>query len=246
MRSTRRPSNERPAVLAFAGTMLDPFVVFEGVAAPHGVPFVPFDWLPLIHGEGLLAARDQVARALVERGGEPVILVGHSSGGVLALLLALAVPDHVAGILTINTGANTRGHGDVDAPKRFDGGIRRPEAERFLTRCFATPLGKHRFGRLVSYALAADPLDVVAAMTSQRQLDVAPELGRIARPVAALHGTRDLVRGRRHAEEIANGVQDGTLEYVACGHTAPVERPEVVSRAIGRLSQRAWKVDHPG
>jgi pimeloyl-ACP methyl ester carboxylesterase len=47
-----------------------------------------------------------------------LILVGHSSGGVLAMLIAMRVPDQVAGLLLVNAGADMDGHRSIDMPAR--------------------------------------------------------------------------------------------------------------------------------
>lgn len=45
--------------------------------------------------------------------GTPTILIGHSTGGTIAALAALARPDLVAGLVLINSGPNMAGHGAV-------------------------------------------------------------------------------------------------------------------------------------
>ena len=42
-------------------------------------------------------------------------MCGHSTGGAIALQLAIRHPDVVAGLVLVDTGAHMRGHGDVDA-----------------------------------------------------------------------------------------------------------------------------------
>jgi len=53
-----------------------------------------------------------------------VLVGGHSTGGAIALQLALIHPKLVVGLLLIDTGANTHGHGDLDTTPQF--GLRQP------------------------------------------------------------------------------------------------------------------------
>jgi pimeloyl-ACP methyl ester carboxylesterase len=57
---------------------------------------------------------DGVAEHVRRRHGRPVLVCGHSTGGAIALQLALTAPDLVAGALLVDTGAHMTGHGDVE------------------------------------------------------------------------------------------------------------------------------------
>src|SRR5437764_1017658 len=55
-----------------------------------------------------------VAERIVQRFPEPGLVLGHSTGGAIALQLAIEHPERSQGLILVNTGAHTRGHADLD------------------------------------------------------------------------------------------------------------------------------------
>ena len=229
---------EGTLVVGLAGTMLDPGVVFSQLEASRDGQLVAADWMGAVDADGISGVAAKLAHALEAAREGPVVLLGHSSGGVIALLLAIRFPQLVSGVLLANTGANTYGHGDPDAPKRIAAGLTQEVVDRFLDRCFATPPGHGDMRRLSAYALACQTGSVVAAMVSQRALDLAESLAQVRCPVIIVHGTQDKVRTRPHIDLLLAGIPGSTLVQADCGHTPPYERPVVVDRALRALLGR--------
>lgn len=89
--------------------------IFAGLAGVGGLdlPVAVVPWLEWAGPHDMATLGSKVAEQAAALG--PVILVGHSTGGVIALSAALrARPGTVAGIVLCATGANMHGHGDVD------------------------------------------------------------------------------------------------------------------------------------
>jgi 3-oxoadipate enol-lactonase len=119
-----------PVLVALPGTMCSP-AVFEPLArALTGrVILDPFSWLTQPGPWDIPAIAERVAAYIGERWGRPVLVLGHSTGGAIALQLALREPQAVLGLVLVDTGAHMRGHGDVDAILDLTGdltGITRP------------------------------------------------------------------------------------------------------------------------
>lgn len=72
----------------------------------------------------IAALADRIADRIKGRYRQAVLVGGHSTGGAIALQLALIHPKLVVGLLLIDTGANTHGHGDLDTTPQF--GLRQP------------------------------------------------------------------------------------------------------------------------
>jgi pimeloyl-ACP methyl ester carboxylesterase len=107
-----------PAAWFLAGTMLDPAVMFASVPAPACWATVAYDWLAGPAPADLSTAAGRLAGQLTRACPRPLILVGHSAGGVLAMLAQLRVPGRVHGLLLVNTGAHVAGQRNADLPGR--------------------------------------------------------------------------------------------------------------------------------
>lgn len=108
-----------PAVWFLAGNMLDPAVMFADVQVPEGYARVLCNWLAGPGPANQVTAAARIASQISRAQPSPLILVGHSSGGVLAMLIAMRVPDQVAGLLLVNAGADMDGHRSNDMPARM-------------------------------------------------------------------------------------------------------------------------------
>src|ERR1700747_2083521 len=79
------------------------------------VTVAPFSWLTQSGPWDIPAVAERVAGHIEENWQRPVIACGHSTGGAIALQLAIRHPELIAGLVLVDTGAHMRRHGDVDA-----------------------------------------------------------------------------------------------------------------------------------
>jgi len=179
-----------------------------------------------------------VAERIVQRFPEPGLVLGHSTGGAIALQLTIEHPERVRGLILVNTGAHTRGHGDMDrilATMQNNWG---PELHAALIdRSFAAPPDPADRAALLAYAAKIPAAAALAAVRSQRDLDFTPGLGEIRCPVTVIHGELDTARTVEHAQELADGIPDARLCLVRTGHTPVYEAPEKVAREVVLLSR---------
>src|SRR6202041_510253 len=75
----------------------------------------PVSWLTQPGPWDIPAVAERVARQVEENWGGPVLVCGHSTGGAIALQLAIHRPAALLGLVLVDTGAHMRGHADVGA-----------------------------------------------------------------------------------------------------------------------------------
>ncbi|MBT0767951.1 alpha/beta hydrolase [Kineosporia sp. J2-2] len=219
-------------ILALPGTLCPP-AVFDRLA--ESVDLRTWSWLTR---PGPWDIPSLVADIAAQLDG-PTLVIGHSTGGALALQLALSHPGLVAGLLLADTGAHMRDHGDVEAILL---GLREnwgPELlGRILDRSFHEPLDPGTRAEWLAWALATDPRGAHDVLRSQHALDLRPLLHTVAVPTVVVHGRHDQARTVAHAQELATGIPGAELVLLDTGHTPVHEDPDAVARAVRRLELR--------
>ncbi|MGK4584224.1 alpha/beta fold hydrolase [Kitasatospora sp. HPMI-4] len=189
--------------------------------------------------------------------GERAVLAGHSMGGMTVMAAAdrAEVAVRTAAAVLVSTGPS-----DLLAEANvLPAGVRPPALRRFLHRGILNsrlPLGPvstvskalFKYG-LMGPATPPGRVEAVARVvhacpTGARyqwgrvlgELDVRPQLARLAAPTAVVVGTRDRLTPPVHARRIVAALPDpqGLLELPGVGHMAPVERPAEVAAEIRR------------
>jgi 3-oxoadipate enol-lactonase len=232
-----------PVLVALPGTMCSP-EVFEPLAAGLAgeVTVDPVSWLTQPGLWDIPAVAARVAALIEASWGRPVLVCGHSTGGSVALQLAVSHPATVAGLLLADTGAHMKGHGDVDAILdririSWGGGLR----AAVLDRSFERPLDPAVRASLLRWAAACDPRAVHDVLASQRDLDLTGDLAGITQPVIVVHGRHDRARPPEQGRELADGLPDAEFRLAEAGHTPVFETPEFVATAARDLLARvAW------
>lgn len=225
------------AVVALAGTFCSP-LVFEQLRPLLGDRFAvrALSWMTDAPSCTIDDAAAWVADS-APRG--PLLLVGHSTGGAIALRLALARPDLVGGLMLINTGPNMHHHGDVTSlittmEREGTADVARAVIERSFH--IAPPPDDLR--RFLDYADRVPLRAALEALRSQRTTDLAPDLPSVRVPVAIVHGRHDPVRTAAGAESMTAAFPDGQLHLVDAGHSPMYEAPAAVAEALRALDGR--------
>lgn len=230
---TRPSGRAAGTLLCLPGTMSAP-AIFDGLADRTGADVVIAPWLawPGPHDMATLGAR--VAELVVEHA--PVVLVGHSTGGVIALRAALHRMHGLAGLVLSDTGANMRGHGDVDAIIEHVRAAWGPELWRAVAqRGVHLPVPERIADALETYPATLRRSAVIDALTSQRDTDLAPLLGELDLPALVVHGRYDRARELRHATELAELLGAPAPVVLECGHTPAAECPESFAAQVRRF-----------
>lgn len=224
-----------PVLVALPGTMCTPAVFGPLARALAGeVTVDPVSWLTGPGPWDIPSIAERVADHISDRWHRPVLVCGHSTGGAIALQLAIARPDAVAGLVLVDTGAHMHGHGDVDAILER---IRTDWSEQLraavLDRSFLTPLAPEVRNDFLAWAAAVDQQAVYDVLASQRDLDLTSELTTITQPTVVVHGQHDRARPPEQGRELAASLPDAEFRLIEnAGHTPVYETPGVVAGAV--------------
>lgn len=229
-----------PTVVCVPGTLCTPALFRPMARCVAGrARMAAVSWMTWPGPWDIGAVAGRVLGTVEHRVGGPVVLAGHSTGGAIVLQAALLRPDLVSGVLVMNSGANTAGHGDIDALlATFRRSAWRGWRAVGGTRSFATPPPLTTRLAMNRYALRVDKNAVIEVLTSQRDLDLSGRLSEVRCPVTVLHGVLDRARTPAHARQIADGVPDGQARWARTGHTVLVEDPPAAADALLGLLDR--------
>jgi pimeloyl-ACP methyl ester carboxylesterase len=232
--------DSEPVLVALPGTLCTP-AVFEPLAAAlaRQVTVEPVSWLTEPGPWDIPAVAARVARHVRTRGAGPVLVCGHSTGGAIALQLAVTEPALVAGLLLVDTGAHMEGHGDVGAIlDRIRTSWSEDLVAAVLDRSFARPLDPAVRAGYLDWAIACDPRAAHDVLASQRDLDLTSQLAKAGMPAIVVHGRHDRARPPDQGRELAAALPDAEFRLADAGHTPVYEAPAFVAAAVLDLLAR--------
>lgn len=217
-----------PLLVALPGAGCSP-AVFGGLHAP-GWTVQPVDWAEPPHSPHSCDPRE-VARRLAdalrprvqEGDAGPVVLLGYSVGGVLALLTALQPGMPVAGVVAGNTGAHSSRHGDPGFARRVREHWSAQARQDFLRTCFAHAPPAPLFAQLCAYLEHLPPAALLQSIEGLRAVDLRPLLPALQCPVLVVHGEQDTRRSVADARELAACLPSAQLRLLPGGHTPMVD-----------------------
>jgi pimeloyl-ACP methyl ester carboxylesterase len=185
--------------------------------------------LPIASGRGTIDSVGElvefVSRQLDESGAERLVLVGNSLGGHVAIRMAVAAPNRIAGmVLSGSSGLFERGleRGIPRRPKRT--WVAGKIAEVFHDPAFVTDAVVDE-----THAILHDRRryrSVVHLARSAKQEDLAGVLPTVLAPTLLLWGTEDRITPPDTAREFERLLPHARLIFLpACGHAPMLERP---------------------
>jgi long-chain acyl-CoA synthetase len=161
---------------------------------------------------------------------EPVVLLAHSAGGLLAINLAARYPERLSKLVLVNTAAQ------LPLSRWMRLGLRTPSVLMVLVRPFLQRRGRfnappHIFKQFVEHSVG-----------SWQGWDLLPD---ITTPTLVIAGQRDWYVRPSLSRRTAYEMPRARLEIIrAAGHQSPLERPAAVNRALERFLEaglRFWR-----
>jgi pimeloyl-ACP methyl ester carboxylesterase len=174
------------------------------------------------------------------------ILIGHSAGGAVAMLIALQRPDLVLGLVLVSTGARLEvSPGVLDAARRrADGHPDAPLRPIPLETVVASSTPPPRMSRLAELTMTAPPRAVYADLLANHRFDVVSRVPAITAPTLVISCSDDRLVPRPLAESLAASIPGAQLVILPeCGHYPHVEQAAAFNltlvKFLGRLSTLA-------
>lgn len=218
----------------------------------HGAGRTPASWGPqLARFEGALAvalpghpdgrplegtgAMAEWVIAEVEEVPGPLVMVGHSLGGAVALEVALARPDLVAGLVLVATGARLPVPDDAIAriDDDFEGECARMVEQSWL---YHEP---DLIRRGTNSVISMGPDSLRADYLSAKGHDLRGRLGGIDVPAMVMSGESDPLVPTWLSEELADELPGATLAIIAeAAHVPQLERPDMIDLLIAAFLAR--------
>lgn len=169
-------------------------------------------------------------------------LVGHSMGGTVALMVAMAHPQRASKIAVVGSPIDGR---SLSFPLRMAG--RKPIAYmvwhtpnllRWGIRTFSPLLAQdwRRWYEMILRDLSSTTLEAfLTSIRSLRLTDLRSRLGEVRVPTLGFYGQKDLIVNPRQGEVLLCGVPSADLVSLdRCGHFPMLDAPQVFN---GRLKQ---------
>ena len=228
-------------LVGLPGTLCAP-AVFEPMtrALAGEADVVLFSWLTQPGPWDIPSVAERVAGHLAANWSRPVIVCGHSTGGVIALQLAIRHPELVGGLVLVDTGAHMHGHGDVDAIlRRVKDDWGEDLRAAVLDRSFRDPLDDAVRAGFLEWAAAVSQQATYDVLASQRGLDLTGELAGVTQPAIVVHGRYDRARPPEQGRELAGSLPNAEFRLVETGHSPVYEAPAAVAAAVRDVLARS-------
>jgi long-chain acyl-CoA synthetase len=161
---------------------------------------------------------------------EPVVLLAHSAGGLLAINFAARHPERLSKLALVNTAAQ------LPLSKLMRLALHIPSVLMVLIRPFLQRRGRFNAPPRVFKTF------VMNSVGSWQGWELLPE---ITTPTLVIAGQRDWYVRPSLSRRTAYGMPRARLEIIkAAGHQSPLERPAAVNRALERFLEtglRSWR-----
>jgi len=176
-------------------------------------------------GESMSDIAGHLAAALEHEFGAQVFLTGTSTGGSVALQLAVDRPDLVRALVLVSSACRLSPRGrqiQQELARLTRSGDGAGGWARMMTGLMPAPLRGPAYpaARLMGRLMAAkDPADMLVTLDAEDVFDVSAQLDRVAAPTLVIGGANDAFYTRELFEQTAAGVQDGRAHiYPDKGH----------------------------
>jgi len=169
----------------------------------------------------------------------PVVLVGHSMGGYVALAFAAQFPEMLSGLVLVSTKAGND-TADVAKARRTTAEKVRSEGVHVVVDDMSTKmLGRHQkdeslAGQVRGLMASSHSVGVIGALLGMAErTDSTQLLAQIEVPTLVITGTDDAVMPREESEKLAHGIPGSQLRAIyPAGHLVAFEQPDEFNRVL--------------
>jgi pimeloyl-ACP methyl ester carboxylesterase len=190
---------------------------------------------PAREGEGFQTYTEDVL-AVLEALAMPTVVVGHSMGGAITLMVALQRPKNLVGLGLVGTGAKLRVHPQIlelcqtDFERAIDFIVQWAFAEQ-------SPPELRERARAQMRRTGADAL--LRDFSSCNTFDVMARLSEIALPTLILCGRDDKLTPVKYSEYLQQNIPTAQLKIIeGAGHMVMLEQPRAVTTALWEFCAR--------
>uniref|UniRef100_UPI0024555EF7 alpha/beta fold hydrolase n=1 Tax=Nocardia abscessus TaxID=120957 RepID=UPI0024555EF7 len=185
------------------------------------------------------------ADALRGEFGEPVDVLGISSGGSVALQLAADHPEVVRRLVIASSGYRLDPIAKESQMRYAEAVLRGRRAMHHLASSTVSSPVAARFAAAAMWLLdplnrPADPADTHAFLRAEDDFDLGDRLGEIQAPTLVVGGERDAAYSLATFRRTADGIPDSRLViYPGAGHVAAIKHPRFATDVTDFLTRRA-------
>lgn len=179
----------------------------------------------LLAGESMSDIAGHLANAIEHDLGQPVFLDGTSTGGSVALQLAVDRPDLVRRLVVIAAAYRLGPQGrevQAEMARLIREGKPREALATVMPAMLPGPLrGPARpvFRLMVGPMVPADTTDMLVTLDAEDAFDVHPDLSRVTAPTLVIGGSKDFAYPAEMFRDTAAGVNDGRVHiFPGWGH----------------------------
>ncbi|MCB9760006.1 MAG: alpha/beta hydrolase [Alphaproteobacteria bacterium] len=166
-------------------------------------------------------------------------LVGHDLGGLVALSLAIAVPDRVRSLTLINTAAHARPLDLRSLGLSMFYRLVMPNLsldrvrDHLTRRLFPEPDQQDQRLRLHEEWERNEPEGFKRALRAMLEHDVQSQLGRVTCPTLILRGALDDIVTAPYARQLVKGIPNARYQEIAGSrHFTPLDAPDDLNAAV--------------
>jgi pimeloyl-ACP methyl ester carboxylesterase len=169
-------------------------------------------------------------------------LVGHSLGGIVALVMGLRYPERVRSLGLVATGATLAGHGSYrDLVAEVEHGpLSRERLWEIYRRFWARPPSRDAAREDLDYLQGAPEGAFGELLRSAAGFDLVAQLPFVRAPALICHGRLDSSRKIEHAVQLHEGLPDSHLVQFDAGHLVAVEDAGAFKEALLEFVHRTW------